>query len=197
MENSQVVVLLGFGLLVVAFLSFQKNPAQFVAALWVRLTTLAVKLGGAALALLYIIWPVDLVPDIILFVGWLDDLVAGGVGVHLLKQAFAFPNPFTGSSQDQKTKNVAPVLAGATNRGNRPGPKTGDSGQESSRESVRRSALPSRWRDSNVERYGGQRGPRREEEVWVCMKCIGQNPLSNTRCYLCGANRQKKGSTKK
>ena len=155
MENTQVVVLLGFGLLAVVFLSFQKNPAQFVAALWVRLTTLAVGVGGSALSLLYIIWPVDLVPDVILFIGWLDDLFVGGLGVHLLKKAFAFPNPFTGSSQDQKTKSVAQGFTGAVKGSKRPEPGMGDSGQESARASTRRSAPPSRWRDSKLDRYGG------------------------------------------
>jgi len=33
------------------------------------------------LALLYIIWPADLVPDVVPVIGWIDDLVAFLIGL--------------------------------------------------------------------------------------------------------------------
>lgn len=37
------------------------------------------------LALLYVVWPIDLVPDLIPIIGWIDDLVAlGYVGYVLI-----------------------------------------------------------------------------------------------------------------
>lgn len=100
MEIKHIVILIVLGLLAVVILSFRKSPGQFIAALWIRLTTMIISLGGAALSFLYIIWPIDLVPDIIVFFGWLDDLGALGIGIHFLKKAFTFPAPFGKSDKE-------------------------------------------------------------------------------------------------
>ncbi len=99
MEVKDIVMLVVLGLLAIVILSYLKNPGQFIAALWLRLTTMIISLGGAALSFLYVIWPIDLVPDIIAFFGWLDDLGALGIGIHFLKKAFTFPKPFSKSDE--------------------------------------------------------------------------------------------------
>lgn len=40
--------------------------------------------------------------------------------------------------------------------------------------------------DQPAPRRAGQAADLSDEEVWVCKKCIGRNPLSNATCYLCG-----------
>ncbi len=39
-----------------------------------------------ALAVVYLLWPVDLVPDLIPFLGWLDDLGAGALALWYLSR---------------------------------------------------------------------------------------------------------------
>lgn len=38
------------------------------------------KLVAVVIALLYVLWPIDLVPDLIPVIGWLDDVIALIVG---------------------------------------------------------------------------------------------------------------------
>ena len=97
-----IIIVLVVVTFVWAYFSAKKNPVQFMAALWVRMTTICINLGGAALSFLYVIWPIDLIPDIIIFFGWLDDLGMLGVGIYLLKKAFSFPNPLKKSENPEK-----------------------------------------------------------------------------------------------
>lgn len=42
---------------------------------------------GVGLAVLYLIWPVDLLPDLAPFIGWLDDIGFGAVAAGYLAYA--------------------------------------------------------------------------------------------------------------
>ncbi len=42
-----------------------------------------------AVAVLYLIWPVDLAPDLIPFLGWLDDIGLGGLAIWYVSRTAA------------------------------------------------------------------------------------------------------------
>lgn len=35
-------------------------------------------------AIAYIVWPLDVIPDVIPIIGWIDDLIVGIIGVYAL-----------------------------------------------------------------------------------------------------------------
>lgn len=53
-----------------------------------------------ALAVLYLVWPLDLVPDLIPFLGWLDDLGLDVVAVWYLMHA---TNQYLEAGRHEKT----------------------------------------------------------------------------------------------
>ena len=83
--------------------SYRADPEQFMAALAARLASLAIGafhlfkgLVGLVLGAAYVICPIDFIPDFLLGIGQLDDLLAGAGGVlFFIKQVLKFPKPTT------------------------------------------------------------------------------------------------------
>lgn len=85
--------------------SFFADPEQFMFALTVKLISFSVNLIkwtvhliGAfiitVLGVIYIAFPLDLIPDIIVGIGWLDDLlVLISMGFFIVSSFTSFPNP--------------------------------------------------------------------------------------------------------
>ncbi|SDG14008.1 YkvA family protein [Pelagibacterium luteolum] len=61
-------------LLLPRFLRFRKEVVLLWKAFWTPATPLYLKVATFA-AVAYLVWPVDILPDFIPFLGWIDDIV--------------------------------------------------------------------------------------------------------------------------
>lgn len=86
--------------------SFFANPEQFLFALGVKLASFSVNVVkwvfhlvagflAAALGIIYLGFPLDFIPDVILGIGFIDDvLVIISTGLFVVNCFTSFPNPF-------------------------------------------------------------------------------------------------------
>lgn len=69
--------------LLTRFVTFRNELATLWRAFWHPETPLAIK-GATLFAVLYLVSPIDLIPDFIPFAGWVDDLVLVPLMVSLI-----------------------------------------------------------------------------------------------------------------